>query len=373
MNTSGFMLPAPVQIALTAVAAVALFLLWRRVTRVGGRAALIITAGFLLRALAGQALFWISWLHLPIARSLQLGGGFWFFALDGPGYLSWADLFARGTLHLDYPSRFFVQVFGVFVALFGPVASTVLLLNLAAYLATCAVIVAIARHRPSGALFFSLAAVSFGPSAVLWSLQPLKDTLFMLLVTLLILVSAWWKEARLAGAVAIVALAYGISSLRWYFAIFVLCAWAVFALWTVLTAPRRLRAALAAVVVFALSLVAIWAGGRYDMPPLRFWRHSLVGRLADIGYRFGTVPGATTIRPGPRGSGPGSPSGRGRAGRSRSPAPGRRARSPRGRLRTRTVRRRDRARAARRTTAGRRRAHTRRRFDRRAPVRRRYG
>ena len=83
------MLPI-LQIILTALACGALWWFWSR-TSGSGKASLIITAGFLLRAVAGQILFWISWLHLPIARSLQLGNGFWFFATDGPGYLSYAD------------------------------------------------------------------------------------------------------------------------------------------------------------------------------------------------------------------------------------------------------------------------------------------
>src|ERR1041385_1146655 len=55
-----------------------------------GRASLIIAAGFLLRAFAGQALFWISYLRLPIARPLQLGDGLWFFAVDGAFYVQYA-------------------------------------------------------------------------------------------------------------------------------------------------------------------------------------------------------------------------------------------------------------------------------------------
>src|SRR5438132_14288364 len=76
-----------VHIALAAVACFALWRLWRGVTYAASpRAALIVSGGLLLRALAGQSLFWISWLNLPIARSLHGGEGYWFFAVDSPGY-----------------------------------------------------------------------------------------------------------------------------------------------------------------------------------------------------------------------------------------------------------------------------------------------
>src|SRR6476659_2594123 len=85
------------QILLTAIACAGLWRLWSWLDG-RGKASLIISIGFLIRMLAGQILFWISWLRLPIARSLQLGNGFWFFATDGPGYLSYADeLIGKGV------------------------------------------------------------------------------------------------------------------------------------------------------------------------------------------------------------------------------------------------------------------------------------
>jgi hypothetical protein len=291
------------QFVLTAIACAGLLAFWRRVTRIGGWAALIVTGGLLVRAIGGQLLFWISWLHLPFARSLQLGRGMWFFALDGPGYLERAEMFARQTLPPDYPSRLFVQLFGIFVALFGPVASTVILLNCAAYLATCAIIIAIARGRASGALLFTLAAVSFGPSAVLWSLQPLKDTLFALLVTALIGACAWWKDAatrkqQFASAAAMIMLTFWIAGMRWYFAGFLCAAWALFAL---LVIRRRERSPAAAAVLLLFLGAAFVKGARSDLPPLAWWKQrSPVERVAVSGSRFSTAPGATTIRPGPR-------------------------------------------------------------------------
>ena len=37
----------------------------------------IVACAILLRTAAGLAMFWISYLKLPIAQTLQAGGGFW--------------------------------------------------------------------------------------------------------------------------------------------------------------------------------------------------------------------------------------------------------------------------------------------------------
>ena len=161
-------------VAFAVLACAALWWQWRNVVRVGGRAALIISGGFLLRALIGQALFWISWLRLPIARSLQLGDGFWFFAVDSPGYIANARTLSQGVVPDFYPARVFVHVLAAFVLALGPFASVAILLNCAAYLATCAVILFIGRNARQTPLLLALAAIAFGPSSVLWSVQPLR-------------------------------------------------------------------------------------------------------------------------------------------------------------------------------------------------------
>src|SRR3954454_10453011 len=95
----------------TLFAAIACFALWR----FARNASPVVAAGFLIRALGGQLLFWISWLHLPVALSLQRGNGFWFFAIDGPWYLGYAnELVARGPLAIlavnaNYPSHTYTQ------------------------------------------------------------------------------------------------------------------------------------------------------------------------------------------------------------------------------------------------------------------------
>src|SRR5207253_2879256 len=46
----------------------------------------VLALGVLARLVIGLTLFWISYLHLPIAQSLQLGNGFWQVTADATGY-----------------------------------------------------------------------------------------------------------------------------------------------------------------------------------------------------------------------------------------------------------------------------------------------
>lgn len=272
------------QILLTAVACAGLWRLWSWLDG-RGKGSLIIGAGFLIRAVAGQILFWISWLRLPVARSLQLGNGFWFFATDGPGYLSYADeLIGKGvvatlSITASYPSHAFIQVFTTCAALFGTVASVAILLNCAAFLATCAIVLRLGARDPRTELprLVALAAISFGPGTILWSLQPLKDTCFLLLMTALIALCYRWQElwrnddpsrARklFVCAAALLAVVYAMGGIRWYIAAFFWGSWAVFFVLSSLPARRRTGAVVAGAVLFILLSQAVRLGGLDDIP-----------------------------------------------------------------------------------------------------------
>src|SRR2546428_3186707 len=73
-------------------AALLLYKLWKKadVEASDDLARQIIAVGFLLRAVPGVVIFWISYFGLPFAQSLQLGNGFWFFGLDGKTYFGLA-------------------------------------------------------------------------------------------------------------------------------------------------------------------------------------------------------------------------------------------------------------------------------------------
>jgi hypothetical protein len=274
-----------------------------------GRASLIIAAGFLLRAFAGQALFWISYLRLPIARPLQLGDGLWFFAVDGAFYVQYAQHPANILANARYPSHVFVQVFTLFCTLFGAIASTAILMNCAAYLATCALILRIAdRHAgrsrgiwaaagaphahpgPSTTLGmtgnFTLAAIAFGPAMLLWSTQPLKDTFFFLLIVALIALAAWWAERQsIAIAIGMMIVMYAIAGTRWYFAAIALGALLIF---FAMTAPKR------SILLFLALGIAFRFGGSTDIPPLFAKNYP-----ASMRAGFENTPGATAIKAGP--------------------------------------------------------------------------
>ncbi len=317
------------QIILTAAACFGLWRLWRSLAG-RGTVSLIIGAGFLIRAIAGQILFWISWLHLPMARSLQLGNGFWFFAVDGPGYLSYADeLINRGVKAIllatsSYPSHVYLQAFTVATAVFGVVASVAILFNCAAYLMTCAIIARIGSRESSAELprLVALAAVAFGPGTILWSLQPLKDTFFLLLVTAMIGTCFLWQELwrqgvqkwrrLLACAAFMFILTYAIAGIRWYFAAIV---WALCSVFFILvTVPVRPRSAalLSSALLFVLLAQAVRLGGEHDIPrrirPLLDLRPSVAVPLQpsyathyirQTRAGFERMGGATTISAGP--------------------------------------------------------------------------
>src|SRR5262245_19347526 len=107
---------------------------------------LVVGLGFVVRALAGQALFWISWMGWPIGHSLQLGQGLWFFGLDGVSYVKHAyELLEKGLaavvfIDATYASHGYQQLLTVAMALLGSSPAVALLLNLVAYLGACALI-----------------------------------------------------------------------------------------------------------------------------------------------------------------------------------------------------------------------------------------
>jgi hypothetical protein len=304
-----------VQLLFAAVACLGLWRLCRAQPK-------IVVAGFLIRALAGQALFWISYLRLPVARSLQLGNGLWFFAIDGPFYLGYATkLAARGPVAIlldpeQYPSLFFVQVLSLCVSAFGSPASVALLLNCAAYLLTCAIITRIARTRND----IVLAAIACSPALILFSLQPLKDTLFLLLIAAMVAAFRRWEEWWRAGgtwatwahflgyALATCAVIYALAGIRWYFAVIACGAATIFLVLTAQQAQRRGWAFVTSAVLLLLLAQSIRLGA-HDLPPSYHrllnpmtalqWRPSATQKhLVEVRKGFDSTPGATTVAEG---------------------------------------------------------------------------
>ncbi|MGN6184246.1 MAG: hypothetical protein ACTHQM_11400 [Thermoanaerobaculia bacterium] len=277
------LLPAVFQVLATSAACWGLWWLWTRFATESRATQRVIAGGFIIRGLAGAALFWISWLELPIARSLQTGKGLWFFAVDGHAFMNVATqaasegLLAVFQLHGLVYSLEFVRCLALFCWFFGSVASVGLLLNELTFLLLALAIVRwAARNRiESRHVTLVLAAVSFFPSWILWSLQPLKDTTFLLLIVVFALLCdgfwrAWPDGKRAALHIAMMAATlYLIASIRWYYAMLAGAA-ALLLSATILRAPRRVLA-IRAIALFVLTIAihtAIVRGGAYYMPPL---------------------------------------------------------------------------------------------------------
>jgi|KBSSwiStaDraftv2_1062776.scaffolds.fasta_scaffold05360_4 hypothetical protein len=331
---------AVLRLILTSAACFGLWRLWRAIDTIDRRAAMIAGVGLLIRLVAGQTLFWISWLKLPFARSLQLGSGLWFYAIDGQWYLQYADkILGQGpatvlTIDATYPSRVFVQVLTIAVAAFGHVASVALLLNAFAFLATCLVVVRLADPRGPARIpcLFALGALSLGPGAILWSLQPLKDTVLTIFAVAMLAAcrpwqtawrdrdgtATWWQAG--ASAVAMLAMMYAVSGIRWYFGAILWGACGAFLALTAITARRRWAASAAGAVLFLFLAQSFLMGGGDDVSP---WvRRQLDLRTALTGSRplpilfvlsetrrgFENTPGATHITsgtlPGPASAAP---------------------------------------------------------------------
>lgn len=282
------------------------------------RTSRIIITGFLVRAFLGQALFWISYLRLPIASSLQIGDGFWFFAVDGPEYL----LLAKGgaghglwgilTSEARVSSHVFTRLVAICVMYLGPFASVALLINCAAYTLTCAILVRLGKND------VLLAAIAFSPAAILFSTQLLKDTLFFLFIVLMVAIFRRWQELWRSGgtvgqfiacAAAMFAIVFALGGIRWYFAASVWGASALFLVLVAWTARNKGRAAVVSLILFVLLAQAVRLGGR-DMPPqikqilnpttTLQSKPAVVTKIAGRAQRgFDTTPAATTIVPGP--------------------------------------------------------------------------
>jgi hypothetical protein len=279
------MILVALQCALLIAAGYALFRLWRVAAPAARWLYLVTAAGFLGRAILGQALFWISWASLPFGRSLQLGNGLWIFASDATFYIPVATSAAehgwRAILFLDRgtASVTYLQLLASMVKLFGSPVSIALLLNLFCYLGTIAILVRWSVRQPQTRIPVAVAitALSLSPAFVLWSLQPLKDSLFQLLFVAFVAACAAWQRAwnaqsgwtlRIATGALLAVLLFCIAGIRWYFAAVLIAATALFMSGVVMQSAARKSMSIAAVVmmIVVLSLTLVISAAPY-LPP----------------------------------------------------------------------------------------------------------
>jgi len=322
------------QILATALSCYGLWRLLRIISGYGRIPALIVGLGFSVRAILSVALFWISYFRLPLGRSLQLGPGFWFYGLDAEFYFGYAlETIRSGPLAIfhvspSYPARGFVQLITLFVQLFGPVPSVGILLNCFTYVGICLLIARIGTHdaRITPVTTAALAAISFGPAAILNSTQMLKDPFFQFLLVVAIVVSLKWHELwtspdvsgkRRAAGLAVCALlllgcVYAIATIRWYFAILLMMSCTVLFLWQMIAARQHVAAIVVNVLMLMLIARYAEAGGLDDIPQyVRDMLHirtaprailslpqQVAGNLESVRVGFELTPGATNIQAG---------------------------------------------------------------------------
>jgi len=281
------------QTVFTVFAGILLWSLCKKADRYPKLIAWTISVGFLVRALAGQVLFWISYLQLPFARSMQLGNGFWFFGLDGIEYFAPAaeaghkTLFSIVTLSATFPSVGYIKALALLCWLLGSNSSVALLLNLLSFLGAELLIAhwAIRYHVKPALAAVPIATIALLPSWVLFALQPMKDAFFCTLVVLFAFAAdafreAWGQDARhpcyrLVIATVLVATIYGIASIRWYYALIALCASTVplaSILWPIRVGTRRRTwlgaAAAVLLLILAMSQAVLAGAGPYLPDPL---------------------------------------------------------------------------------------------------------
>jgi hypothetical protein len=276
-----------IQVLFTLGAGWLLWKAWLRLTAISPRAGALIGVGLIIRSLFAQAMFWISYLHLPIARSLQTGDGFWALAIDGRLYFEQASsLLAHGwsavaLVDKRLPSPAFLQILAVFQSLFGPAASVGSLLNLFAYLGACAAILRLGRTadgRVATPALIAIGAFSFAPAVIIWSVQPLKDPFFIFTIAAFVAACTMWQEAWRepfsAGRfffplLLMLVVLYAVVGIRWYFGVLFWVASVPYFAAAAWRSNRRLLAAVTNAVVFlALSQVIVFGAGPYVPPQL---------------------------------------------------------------------------------------------------------
>jgi hypothetical protein len=238
----------------------------------------IVGITILVRAVLGLALFWISYLEIPILASLQMGGGFWLIAPDATGYYELAagaaDTGKLVSLNHAVPAPLFVDVLALWMRTLGVVPAAGMFLNLCLYVAFVMMVVwcfsPVADWRRDLPCIIGVAAYSFSPVVLLYSTQPLKDELSYVLIGLaclgifaarrLLYGSRGPREALATGigAVAVGAATFGTTGIRWYNgAILLGSVVLVIAIFAIQRRPSRLPRYL---VGSATVLVAAWLG-----------------------------------------------------------------------------------------------------------------
>ncbi len=204
--------------------------------------AAVMAVGIVTRAAIGVALFWISYLDLPVLRDLHLGDGFWQLAPDARSYYNAAVLAyfdGISAIPTGTPSPAFVQTLAGWMRLVGLSPASGLFLNLSLYVFLCVLVVRTCRpaanRQAQLACATCLVPLSIAPALLVHGTQPLKDEVFVFLIAITCLsvlrllgtpAAAVSRAGRLPVVVASLAgvgiATYAIAGIRLYYAALVL-------------------------------------------------------------------------------------------------------------------------------------------------------
>ncbi len=260
---------------------------WGRSPLIG----LLTLLGVLARIVAGAALVWISVRHLPILPNLQIGNGFWVLALDGVSYYNAAQTAVeRGlsTISSASASPAYVRLLTLALHAWGESPLAAVLLNVIAYTLSCAVCLLMWPRHVNGGLrharTIAIVALSFTPSLLLASTQPLKDQVFAFaIVAALACIQAGATAITTNGSGALVsgtfafagaaAAVYLISGIRAYYGVMIVLAMGSALTITTIALPLRRWARHIAVTFAATALLwvaFIRGAGPYAAPYEQF-------------------------------------------------------------------------------------------------------
>lgn len=276
-----------------AVAAAAIgWVLLRALRWINGRSTVIggiVASGVIARALLGLTLFWVSYLNLPILRSLHTGDGFWMLMNDAHGYYLYA------TYALDHglqsvrpggPSPFFVKALATWMKVVGASPASGLYLNLCLYVGVVTLFVWAFKPaddwRRDLPCIAGVAAFSFSPVSIVDGTQSLKDDMFTALIAAMC-IGAWLvlgalvyddlagprRSRAVLGGGALCGAIFCIAGIRDYYAVI---AWGALALVLAVFAFGQSSRLIRYVIGCILVLAGVWfayaqgAGAYYRGP-----------------------------------------------------------------------------------------------------------
>jgi hypothetical protein len=243
----------------------------------GGFLARVVAASYVIVVFLAVSLYVISAARFDIETGLQLGGGFWTFASDAYAYHTIAERMVQSwTAGTEFPQYRHAEYFiltALTYLLLGVHPLNAILPNALLHSLVAIIAYLLAEHMSGAAAARASAVlVAFWPSLLLWSAQLMKDTLFLVLIfVLLYLVSegdvsfSGSFERRAGRWLGFLAVTFLLYKLRWYVALFLALGLAA----AVVVGAFRARFSRGSWLLGGLALIAmsatVWVAARIDV------------------------------------------------------------------------------------------------------------